>query len=647
MLFVVSEMGCCYSRVEREEMVTRCKARKRYMKQLVKARQAFSAAHILYLRSLRGTGSALLQFATAETSLHHHHQKLHNHNHNHVPSSPAPLTPQPPPPPPMSPISSDNWTSVTASPLPPPPPPPPQSAWDFWDPFTVDPSASRSIVTEEEDWEATTTTTSEVVTTTAITSASIAAPPSVITSCSKDTTVTSELAMVVSRNTKDLVEIIKDLDEYFLKAADTGAHVSVLLEISNSSFSSDQLRASGKVYNYGRNFSPLMWTWGSNSKSSGFGRLDEKIIAGSNAGNGSFLNTSHCSTVERLYVWEKKLFQEVKEAESIRIEHEKRVSQLRKQEIKGGDYMKIEKNKKEIQKLESRMMVASQAMETTSSEIIRLREFELYPQLLELVKGLMIMWRSMYECHQVQTHIVQQLKFLNIIPSLDPTSEIHKQSTLQLELEVQQWHLAFCNLMKFQRDYIHSLTGWLRLSLFHFSNHPLTKTKQNAAIYSLCDQWQLELDRIPDKVASDGINGLLTVIHAIVVQQAEEQKQKKKSEAAFKELEKKVVELRSLECKYGPFSTVGSSSLKGNRDLVAEKRAKVDILKAKAEEEKSKHEKLVNVTRAMTINNLQMGFPNAFEAITGFSRVFMNAFETVYNQAKSTGENHELKRILA
>lgn len=63
------------------------------------------------------------------------------------------------------------------------------------------------------------------------------------------------------------------------------------------------------------------------------------------------------------------------------------MSQLRKQEIKGGDYMKIEKNKKEIEKLESRMMVASQAMETTSSEIIRLREFELYPQLLELVKG--------------------------------------------------------------------------------------------------------------------------------------------------------------------------------------------------------------------------------------------------------------------
>lgn len=37
--------------------------------------------------------------------------------------------------------------------------------------------------------------------------------------------------MVVSRNTKDLVEIIKELDEYFLKAADAGAQLSLLLEV--------------------------------------------------------------------------------------------------------------------------------------------------------------------------------------------------------------------------------------------------------------------------------------------------------------------------------------------------------------------------------------------------------------------------------
>lgn len=55
--------------------------------------------------------------------------------------------------------------------------------------------------------------------------------------------------------------------------------------------------------------------------------------------------------------------------------------------MKRADYVKTEKAKKEVEKLESRMMVASQAIETTSAEIIKLRESELYPQLIELVKG--------------------------------------------------------------------------------------------------------------------------------------------------------------------------------------------------------------------------------------------------------------------
>ncbi|KAK6258185.1 hypothetical protein SCA6_012659 [Theobroma cacao] len=616
-------MGCWYSRIDREETVSRCKARKRYMKQLVNARQALAASHSMYLRSLRGTGSALLQFSNNETTLH---------LHNHVPPPPQPPAP---PPPPMSP-GSDTWTSATtASPaLPPPPPPPPSSSWDFWDPFGPA-TASRSAT--EEEWEAATLASEVAVTatTTATGAASMAAPPSVVSGFSKDTG--SELAMVVSRNSKELVEIVKEVDEYFLKAADAGSQLSVLLEVSNSNFSNQS--KGDKVYNYGCNLTPTTWTWNWNPKMEGIGKLGEDRIGG-NVG-GSVHSSSHCSTIERLYAWEKKLYQEVKHAEAIKIEHEKRVAQLRKLEVKRADYVKTEKTKKEVEKLESQMMVAAQAIETTSTEIIKLRESELYPQLLDLVKGLICMWRSMYEIHQVHTHIVQQLKYLNFIPSNEPTSEIHRQSTLQLELEVQQWHLSFCNLVKAQRDYIQSLAGWLRLSLFQFSKNPLLRTSQESKIYSFCEEWHLAVDRIPDKVASEGIKSFLTVIHAIVVQQADEYKQKKKADCTFKDFEKRAAELRSLESKYGPFSMPEM-----NKDPVAQKRAKVEMLRAKAEEEKNKHEKSVSVTRAMTLNNLQMGFPHVFQAMVGFSSVCMQAFEAVYNQAKSFDQEHDVKRIL-
>lgn len=70
------------------------------------------------------------------------------------------------------------------------------------------------------------------------------------------------------------------------------------------------------------------------------------------------------------------------------------MEQLRKLELKRADYVKTEKTKKEVEKLESQMMVASQAIETTSAEIIKLREIELYPQLLELVKGLVSLFHT-------------------------------------------------------------------------------------------------------------------------------------------------------------------------------------------------------------------------------------------------------------
>ncbi|XP_034889699.1 protein ALTERED PHOSPHATE STARVATION RESPONSE 1 [Populus alba] len=625
-------MGCCYSRIEREEMVSRCKARKRYMKQYVKARQSLSVSHAMYIRSLRSTGSALLQFSNNESD---HHLRLPP---IHPSPPPLPPTPPPPPPPPMSP-SSDTWTTTTtttaASPLPPPPPPPVAgSSWDFWDPFVPPPPIS----VEEEEWEEVTTTitTSEMV---------AVAPPSVASRFPKENASGSgsELAMVVSRNSKDLVEIIKEVDEYFLKAADAGGQLSRVLEVSSPNLSARQGKG-GRVYNYGCNLtSPSSWTWGSSPKLDGFGKMSEEMVV-SHVGSGGVAHVSHCSTVERLYAWEKKLFIEVKNAESLKIEHEKKVALLRKLEARRADYVKTEKMKKEVEKLESQLMVATQGIETTSAEIIKLRETELYPQLLELVKGLMCMWRGMYESHQVQTHIVQQLKYLNAIPSTEPTSEIHRQSTLQFEFEVQQWHHSFCNVVKAQRDYIQSLTGWLRLSLFQFSKNPISRTSQESRIYSLCEEWNHAVDRIPDKVASEGIKSFLTVIHAIVVQQAEEHKQKKKSESAFKEFEKKVAELRSLESKYGPYSMPETPSTIRIKDPVTEKRAKVEILRARAEEEKSKHEKLISVTRSVTSNNLQMGFPHAFQAMVGFSSVCMNVFESVYNQAKNADQEHDVKR---
>ena len=68
----------------------------------------------------------------------------------------------------------------------------------------------------------------------------------------------------------------------------------------------------GKVYGYGWNLSQSMWAWGSSPKLNGFGKLVETPVSVGNFGANGVGSGGHCSTVERLYAWEKKLYQEVK-----------------------------------------------------------------------------------------------------------------------------------------------------------------------------------------------------------------------------------------------------------------------------------------------------------------------------------------------
>lgn len=71
----------------------------------------------------------------------------------------------------------------------------------------------------------------------------------------------------------------------------------------------------------------------------------------------------------------------------MKIEHEKKLSALQSQEYKGEDEAKIFKTKASINRLQSLIIVTSQAVSTTSTAILGLRDSDLVPQLIELCHG--------------------------------------------------------------------------------------------------------------------------------------------------------------------------------------------------------------------------------------------------------------------
>lgn len=441
---------------------------------------------------------------------------------------------------------------------------------------------------------------------------------------------------------RDLAEIVEAIKEYFDKAASAGEKVSEMLETGRAQLDRSFSQLKKTVYHSGGVFSNLSSSWTSKPPLAVKYRFEPGSIDESGG------TKSLCSTLERLLAWEKKLYEEVKAREGVKIEHEKKLAALQSQEYRGGGEAKLDKTKASIKSLQSLIVVTSQAVSTTTSAIIGQRDSELVPQLVELCHGFMYMWRSMNEFHEVQNHIVQQVRGLvNRSTKGESTSDLHRQSTRDLESAVSAWHSSFCRLIKFQRDFICSLHAWFKLTLLPLNTEPPHPTPVSSEIFAFFDEWKLSHDRLPDTVASEAIKSFINVVHSISLRQTEELKIKKRTDSAAKELEKKSLALRSIENKYyHSYSMVGiglpdsrpdnSGHVLDARDPLAEKKFELAACQRRVEEEKFRHSKAVEVTRAITLNNIQTGLPGVFQAMTSFSGLIMEALETVCNRSYAT-----------
>ncbi|KAG0451658.1 hypothetical protein HPP92_026111 [Vanilla planifolia] len=260
------------------------------------------------------------------------------------------------------------------------------------------------------------------------------------------------------------------------------------------------------------------------------------------------------------------------------------------------------------------------------------------------------MWRSMNHFHDIQNRIVGQVRGL-VLRNLSArsTSDPHRVATRELEDAVSSWHSTFNRLIKHQRDYIRSLYSWLKLTLLPVSADGYQKDHSSATAIELtafCDEWKQALDRLPDTVASEAIKSFVHVVHVISTKQEEELRVKRRAEAYWKEHEKKAKALRTIERKYyQSYSMVGIGVPGGGhtgdgqafdaRDPLAEKKSEVAACRRKAEDEDTKLAKAVEVTKSMTLNNIQAGLPGIFQAITGFSGSFAEAMQGVCIRAGS------------
>ncbi|XP_073054489.1 uncharacterized protein [Primulina eburnea] len=228
--------------------------------------------------------------------------------------------------------------------------------------------------------------------------------------------------------------------------------------------------------------------------------------------NFCMLSGSHASTLDRLYAWEKKLYDEVKAGQVLRSNFDRKCKFLRLQESRGHG---TEKARSVVKDLHSRIRVSIHRINSISMKIEEIRDEELQPQLEELIEGLTRMWETMLECHNLQFHIAT---ITHRPGSTEPTvhSDSQRQITINLENELNYLSSSFTKWLGAQKIYIEAIDKWL----FKCVLLPQNTSKRNKRmkpppirncgppIYKISGAWLEMINELPCKGVVDSIKEL-------------------------------------------------------------------------------------------------------------------------------------------
>ncbi|KAL5549355.1 hypothetical protein UlMin_004586 [Ulmus minor] len=353
---------------------------------------------------------------------------------------------------------------------------------------------------------------------------------------------TPGFTVYVNQRPTSMAEVIKELDDQFIVVCSAANEVSAMLEASKAHYSS----TSSSELTVKKMLNPVALIRSASSRSSSSRFLMNSSSSSKEEGGDEstsdfseeacMFSGSHQSTLDRLYAWEKKLYDEVKSGEKVRIAYEKKCNQLRNQDVKGDDPSSVEKTRVVIRDLHTQIKVSIHSVEAISKRIETLRDEELQPQLLELVTGLSRMWKVMADCHQSQKRTLDEAKLLlagtpsklearkhSSMPVSDP--QRLARSAANLETELRNWRACFESWITSQRSYVHALAGWLlrcvRSDPDPSKPPPFSPRRSGGAlpIFGLCIQWSRSLDAMREVPVLDGLDFFAAGMGSIYAQQ--------------------------------------------------------------------------------------------------------------------------------
>ncbi|KAG2627767.1 hypothetical protein PVAP13_3KG262858 [Panicum virgatum] len=424
----------------------------------------------------------------------------------------------------------------------------------------------------------------------------------------------------------DLLRVLTEIDERFLKASESAGEVSKVLEANRMHYHSNFADNRGHIDHSARVMKIITWNRSFKGMQNGDDAKDD------------FENDEWetlATVVDKILAWEKKLYDEVKAGEIMKLEYQRKVALLNRQKKHNAAIEVLEKTKAAVTHLHTRYIVDMQSMDSTVSEIQHLRDNQLYPRLLDLADRMAKMWEDMHVHHANQLKTVLHLKSVDISDSNIETSDYHHSHTRQLRDIVDKWITNFTDHMSYQKEYINALYSWLKLNLVPIESSLKEKVAspprvQQPPIKAFLQAWNEHQTKLPDDLAKTAIVSFRAVLETILGVQDEELKQKEICEQTRREYMRKARAFEDWCHKHSQRRAFDVDPETGegtaHKDAVTEKKFVVESLKSKLDDEIESHNKLSKQVREKSLSILKAHLPELFRALADFSNASFDMY---------------------
>ncbi|XP_020157239.1 uncharacterized protein [Aegilops tauschii subsp. strangulata] len=246
----------------------------------------------------------------------------------------------------------------------------------------------------------------------------------------------------------------------------------------------------------------------------------------------AMVSGSHSSTLDRLHAWERKLYDEIKASENVRKAYDEKCNLLRHQFTRGLNAELIDKTRAVVKDLHSRVSVAIQAVDAISKRIEKIRDGELQPQLVELIQGLIRMWKAMLECHHKQFITISLAYHVKTSTSVQQ-GEHHRQAAMHLCNEMDCFSSTFRIWVTAQKSYVHALNEWLQKCILQPPQERRRRKRKTSfpprqavspPIFILCRDWLDMMESLPTDELCKSIKDVMQLLRDSFEHQADQTK---------------------------------------------------------------------------------------------------------------------------